>query len=184
MFLDKEFVIFDVETTGLSPQAGDRVVEIAALKIKNFKPIDEFQTLINPERPLSMAAFEVNQISAEMLVDAPKACDILPDLVTFLGDAVLIGHNIRFDLGFLHYELQRAGLFKKNLYKGLDTVRLARQMMPHLGRYPLWRVAYALGIQDVQQHRAMADVKITFQVFVKLIMLAEEKDMLKEIFLP
>ncbi len=182
MLTEKEFVIFDVETTGLSPQAGDRVVEIAALKIKNFEPIDEFQTLINPERPISLAAFEVNRIAPEMLADAPKACDVLPALISFIGDATLIGHNIRFDLGFLHHELHRAGLLKKHRYQGVDTVRIARQVMPQLGRYPLWRVACALGVQDVQQHRAMADVKMTFQVFVKLIALAQEKNMLKEIF--
>ncbi|HOW35433.1 MAG TPA: exonuclease domain-containing protein [Candidatus Omnitrophota bacterium] len=170
-----EFVIFDVETTGLSPERGDRVVEIAALKVKNSKALGTFHSLVDPEREISFGAFEVNGISAEMLEGAPKSGEILPDFLKFIDGAVLVGHNVSFDLGFLREELSLNGLSLNSKIPVADTLKMARGLMPNLGRYPLWFVAQSLGIEMRQQHRAMADVYLTYEIFCRLAILAEQK---------
>jgi DNA polymerase III epsilon subunit len=180
-FQEKEFVVFDVETTGLSPASGDRIIEIAALKVKNFKPVERFHSMVNPQRLISFAAFEVNGISDRMLVGAPKCSEILPDFLHFLGQATLIGHNVQFDLNFLYNELNLAQIKLDRQIDFIDTIRLARQIMPRLKRYPLWLVADALGIQESQKHRAMADVDLTFEVFYRLIHKAHEENRLKDL---
>ncbi|MDD3374250.1 MAG: 3'-5' exonuclease [Candidatus Omnitrophica bacterium] len=179
--LDKEFVIFDVETTGLSPVGGDRIVEIAALKVRNLEPVERFHSLINPDRSISPGAFEVNRISESMLIDAPRSHEILPAFLEFLGDAIIVGHNINFDLGFLRNELNLAGLVPAESFNAVDTIRISKRVMPHLKRYPLWFVASSLGVERKQSHRAMADVEMTFEVFYKLVHLAKEQNILSQI---
>ena len=180
-FHEKEFVVLDVETTGLSPSNGDRIIEIAALKIKDLKPVGRFHSLVNPQRPISFAAFEVNGISDRMVASAPFCGDLLPDLLQFFGGATIIGHNVQFDLNFLYYEIALARLKILQDLDAIDTIRLARRMMPHLKRYPLWLVADALGIKEAQKHRAMADVELTFEVFCRLIRMAHERKMLDDL---
>lgn len=177
---EKEFVVFDVETTGLSPTFGDRIVEIAALKAKGLQKIDHFHSLVNPGRSISLAAFEVNRISDQMVANAPRFQDIAADLLCFINGATLIGHNIRFDLGFLYHELETAGLTIGRDIIFLDTMQIARRVLPELRRYPLWAVANALGIQERQKHRAMSDVELTFEVFCRLARLAHTHNMLEE----
>jgi DNA polymerase III epsilon subunit family exonuclease len=172
----QECVIFDVETTGLSPLDGDRIIELAALKIKGERVVERFHTLIDPEREISMGAFLVNGISAEMLRGAPCAREVLPKFMSFLGEegeAWIVGHNIRFDLGFLSREL---ALINRKLHESvmaLDTLRMARKLLPDLSSHRLWVVARSLGIDCDQRHRAMADVEMTHAVFVKLLDLAK-----------
>jgi DNA polymerase III epsilon subunit family exonuclease len=177
---EKEFIIFDVETTGLSPSFGDRIVEIAALKVKGLKPVERFHSLVNPGRPISLAAFEVNRISDQMVAKAPCIHDVLPSFLTFIGQTTLVGHNIRFDLGFLYHELEIAGLSLGHAVESLDTIQIARRVLPDLRRYPLWLVADTLGIKENQKHRAMADVELTFEVFCRLLRMASEKNILEE----
>ena len=172
---NREYIFFDVETTGLSPSAGDRIVEIAALKIKNLKPVDEFSSFINPRREISYGAFMVNGITPEMLEDAPHAKEILPRFVDFIGNTPLIGHHVRFDIGFLNNELALLGMNTSDGTLILDTLKMARGLLPGLGRYSLQSLAYALGINIQQQHRAMADVTLTYKVFCHLIDIAQEK---------
>ena len=167
----KEFVIFDVETTGLSPAGGDRIVEVAALKIKNLKPAGKFCFLINPQREIPFGAFQVNGISQDMVQDAPVSRDVLPRFLEFIGEGILVAHNIEFDLSFVCYELS---LIDRNLCEDavvIDTLRMARVLLPNLGRYPLWFVAKSLGLDGAQKHRAMADVELTFGIFEKLVKL-------------
>lgn len=172
----RECVIFDVETTGLSPTGGDRIIEIAALKIKGEEIIGRFHSLIDPEREISMGAFMVNGISAEMLRGAPRAREILPEFMSFLGEGWLIGHNVRFDLGFLLREL---ALIQQKLHAqtvALDTLRMARALLPSLNSHRLWVVARFLGVECDQQHRAMADVEMTHGVFMRLLDLARSRE--------
>ena len=163
------FVIFDVETTGLFPETGDRIVEIAALKIVDLQIVDKFHSLVDPKREISFGAYEVNGITPEMLKGAPEAKDVLPRLLKFLGPAHLVGHNVRFDLGFLCHELSLLDMKLHEKTMVVDTLKLARRILPSLDRYPLWLVAESLGIEIEQRHRAMADVELTLQVFQKLI---------------
>jgi DNA polymerase III subunit epsilon len=168
-----DFVIFDVETTGLSPAYGDRVVEIAALRIRDFKPVAKFHSLVDPEREISYGAYLVNGITQEMLSGAPQGFEVFPDFLRFADDACLVGHNVRFDLNFLTYELSRLDLSLERTTHIIDTMRMARRFLPHLGRYSLLWVSQALGIDMKQQHRALADVELTFEVFKRLFQLAQ-----------
>jgi len=174
-FKTKTIVFFDVETTGLSSAYGDKIIEIAALKTKNLKPIDTFNSLVNPQRDISFEAFQVNRISQDMVDDAPTARDVLPDFLKFIKGAVLVGHNVKFDLGFINNELSFIG--KKINAKAviIDTLKMSRGLCPTLGRYALWIVAQSLGIKREQEHRALTDVQLDFDVFLKLIEIAKDK---------
>ncbi len=181
---DQSFVIFDVETTGLSPQGGDRIVEIAALKIKNMKVVKKFHSLVNPQREIPMGAFSVNGISQDMVKDAPASREILPDFCQFADGSALVGHNVEFDLGFVCYELSLVNQYLDDNAPVIDTLKMARQLLPHLGRYPLWSVAQSLGIKSEQKHRAMADVELTYDVFCNLVKMMGEKDISEVGLLP
>jgi len=174
-FHDTEFVVFDVETTGLSPKSGDRIIEIAALKIRGLKPVESFSSLVDPERELSYGAFLVNGISEEMLDGAPAAEDVIPDFLDFAGSACLVGHNIRFDLAFLDYELFRLDRRDSKAYPHVDTLRMSRRLLPGLARYSLQSVARSFGIMRPQQHRAMSDVELTSEIFHRLLHIAGEE---------
>jgi DNA polymerase-3 subunit alpha (Gram-positive type) len=172
----REYVIFDVETTGLFPGFGDRIVEIAALKIKDLEPVDRFSSLLDPQREISYGAFQVNQITASMLKGAPQAQEILPRFLDFVGEAALVGHNVQFDLGFLCHELALVERKLKEKTVVLDTLKMARRFIPRLPSYSLWSVAQSLGVKRNQEHRAMADVELTFAVFARLIGMARRQN--------
>ncbi len=158
-----EFTIFDLETTGLDPRSGERIVEIAALRVRD-KQI--FNSLVNPgNREISSGAFAVNHISREMLKSAPAAGEILPKFLDFVSGSCLTAYNAPFDIAFLCSEL---GLIDKQLPQGLqiaDILTMAKRMLPHLKSYALWFVAKSLGINTIQEHRALSDVRMTAEVF-------------------
>jgi len=187
------FVVFDVETTGLSPRTGDRMIEIGALKVEiplvtvpdsGMKALDarkmkkgrKFSTLLKVDRDVSYGAFMVNGITPAMLRTAPRAETVLPEFLKFIDGACLIGHNVRFDLGFLVHELSILGL-KLPETDFLDTVRLARYLVPELRRYSLISMIHFLEIGQVQEHRAMSDVELTYQVFRSLLNIADRRDL-------
>ena len=173
---DVEFVVFDIETTGLSVHNGDCIIELAALRIKDGKPAEEFHSFVDPHRALSWDAFQVNGISPAMIRGAPSREDVLPTLMDFFKDAYVVGHNIKFDLKFLFHELSLIGLKPREDFEAICTVKMARMLLPELGRYPLWFVAESLGIESRQEHRALADVYLTFEVLTRLMKIAQRRD--------
>jgi len=163
-----EFTIFDTETTGLEPQAGDRVVELAAIRFKGEEKLAVFSSLVNPEREVSPGAFAVNKISKEMLRDAPKIAEIMPEFFKFIAGSCICSYNASFDLEFMQNE---ARIIKSEFPKEiivLDILKMARRLLPKLERYALWFVVQHLGIKQQQQHRALSDVEITWLVFKHL----------------
>lgn len=175
---DIEFTIFDTETTGLEPQSGDRIIEIAAVRFKNKEKISDFQTLVNPNRPISQEAFQVNGISQDMLKDAPQIEAILPKFLDFIQGSLVCSYNAPFDLEFLLNELKIAGKPLSQDIVFIDILKMARRMLPGLARYALISVAEKLGIKTKQEHRAASDVELAWQVFDKL----KEQLLLKGIF--
>ncbi len=171
-----EFTIFDVETTGLEPESGDRIVEIAAVRLKDEQRLGVFQSLINPgQRQISPGAFAVNHISPEMLRDAPDISQILPNFLEFVLGSCLVAYNAPFDLAFLSSDL---GLINRRLPQELqaaDILIMARRMLPGLERYALGFVARALGIDSIQEHRALSDVQLTMKVFNQLRSILSKK---------
>ena len=174
-----EFVIFDVETTGLSPIDGDRIVEIAAVRIKGSQVVDRFYSLVNPQRSIPSQASMVNNITDDMVQKAPLAADILPQMIHFIGGACVAGHNVRFDLNFLCYELALIGRRLNDQTPAVDTLKMARDLLPYLSNHKLAYLARSLGVVVDQTHRAMADVELTVAVFLRLMEMAGDKDLQK-----
>ena len=174
-----EFVIFDVETTGLSPLDGDRIVEIAAVKIKGSLVVDKFYSLVNPQRSMPSQATLINNITQEMLTTAPVAADILPQIIYFIGGACVAGHNVRFDLNFLCYELSLIGRRLNDQTPAVDTLKMARDLLPYLSNHKLAYLARSLGMAVDQTHRAMSDVELTVAVFLRLMEMAGDKGLQK-----
>lgn len=170
-----EFVVFDTETTGLDPAGGDRIVEIAALRLKGDADLGSFQSLVNPQRPVSPAAFAVNGISPEMLAPAPLMAEVLPGFLRFIEGACLCSYNMPFDMGFLNQELRLAGCPPLGDQPAIDILPMARRLLPGLPRYALWCVAQALQCEDRQEHRAFADVALTVRVFRHLVRMLRER---------
>lgn len=166
---DVEFTIFDLETTGLEPESGDRIVEMAGVKIRGKESLDIFQSLINPgKKRISPAAFAVNQISQETLRKAPSIEEIMPQFLDFISGTCLAAYNAPFDFSFLSSELK---LIKQRLPEGIqivDVLVMAKRLLPNFGRYSLEFVANSLDINSIQEHRALSDVKITLEVFNRL----------------
>jgi DNA polymerase-3 subunit epsilon len=167
-----EFVVLDTETTGLRP-GPDRVIEIAGLRLHGSEIIDTFQTLINPKRRLPPFIVTFTGISQDMVVNAPFAEEIVPNFLKFIEGAVLVGHNVGFDIGFLTYEAQLLG--QPFPIDGLDTIMLARRFVPGLRRFKLDLVAQHLKIPASNRHRAMGDARVTAAIFLKLLKNARQQ---------
>lgn len=173
-----EFTIFDTETTGLEPASGDRIVEIAAVRFKGKNRIVEFQTLVNPHRQISEAAFAVNKISPDMLKGAPEIKEVMPKFMDFIQGSCLCSYNAGFDLEFLDNELKILGQGPIEDIIVVDILKMARRLLPGLERYALWFVAERLGIRTKQLHRAFSDVELTLGVFNRLKDILETKGVL------
>ena len=167
-----EFVVLDTETTGLRP-GSDRVIEIAGIRLRGGEALDSFQSLVNPQRRLPPFIVQFTGITQQMLAAAPTAENILPDFLRFIEGAILVGHNIGFDIGFLSHEAQLLGCAFP--IDGLDTIPLARRFLPGLRRFKLDAVADHLKIPAIHRHRAMGDARVTAAVFIKLLDLAREQ---------
>lgn len=152
----------DVETTGLSPDKGDRVCEIAIIRQEPGGTESEFVSFVDPQRPISPGAFAVNGITPEMLAGAPKFPALIDQIAAILSGAAVVAHNARFDLGFLRAEFGLCGrVFPEAPV--IDTVSLARRHF----QFPsnrLEAVARALGVRKKQEHRALADTRMTQSV--------------------
>lgn len=170
-----EFVIFDTETTGLEPESGDRIVEIAAVRIRGDQRLASFQTLVNPGRTISEGAFRVNKISDAMLISAPPMEKIIPSFLEFIQGACLCSYNAGFDMGFLNNELRLAGRPELTGITVVDALKMSRRLLPGLERYALWFVAESLDISTKQEHRAFSDVELTIGVFNKLLQILDAK---------
>ncbi|HVB62480.1 MAG TPA: exonuclease domain-containing protein [Ktedonobacteraceae bacterium] len=169
---EAEYVALDVETTGLRP-GPDRVIEIACLRLRNGQIVDSFQTLVNPLRRLPPFIVQLTGITHEMVAKAPLAEQILPTFLSFIEGATIVGHNVSFDIGFLTYEAQLLG--QTFPIDGLDTIALARRLLPGLRRFKLDMVAQHLNIPASNRHRAMGDTRVTAAIFLKLLDYAQEQ---------
>jgi DNA polymerase III epsilon subunit family exonuclease len=170
-----EFAIFDTETTGLNPFSGDRIVELAGLRVKGKERIAEFDALVNPGREISPGAFAVNKITPEMLKDALGIEKVMPKFLGFIQGSCLCSYNAEFDLSFLNNELKLIGYPVITDIVVFDVLTMVKRLLPGLNRYALWFVAETLGIKLTQQHRAFADVEMTWEVFNRLKSICQEK---------
>jgi DNA polymerase III subunit alpha, Gram-positive type len=160
------YIILDIETTGLSKYR-HKITEIAAIKVENNKVVDEFQTLINPQRPIPTFITNLTGITNEMVQTAPTIDKIIPHFLSFVGDSVIVAHNATFDFGFIDHNAKIVGASFDN--KKLCTRKLANRLLPDLPSKKLGLICNHLGIVNEQEHRAMADVKVTAEIFSKFL---------------
>ena len=160
-------MVFDLETTGVSYKS-DEVVEISAIKVISGEAVDEFTTLVNPGRPIPYRASVVNGITDDMVKDSPFFEEVLFNFLEFVGDAVLVGHNIHtFDMKFLYRDAERFwGETIGNDY--IDTLQVARIYLPQLSHYKLVDLAQYYGISTAGAHRALNDCRMNQIVFEQL----------------
>ena len=167
-----EYCVFDLETTGIS-HITEKITEVGIIKIKNGEVIDTFECFVNPEKPIPQKVVEVTHITDDMVKDAETIDKVMPKILEFMGDSVLVAHNADFDIGFMKYNCEKLGLKLDNTY--IDTLRLARAMFPEFTKYKLGIIAEKLGIKVDVAHRALDDVKTLVAVFKEMIERAKEK---------
>lgn len=163
-----EYAIVDVETTGGSWAYGHRITEIAAVRVRGDGTIlDEYRSLVNPERPIPSYITALTNISWDMVRDAPRFADVAADVARVLGGAVFVAHNASFDWRFVGAELQRAGVPLSG--RTLCTVRMARKLVPELRSRSLDALIYFFNIPIEARHRAYGDARATTELFRLLL---------------
>lgn len=170
---DDTYVVFDVETTGLSA-VYDTIIELAAVKIREGEIIDRFESFANPHRPLSATIINLTHITDDMLQDAPEVEAVLKRFHTWVEDAVLVAHNASFDMGFLNMGYTTIGLEKAS-NPVIDTLELGRFLYPEMKNHRLNTLAKKLDVELTQHHRAIYDAEATGYILMKMLKDTAEK---------
>ncbi|MGF1472464.1 MAG: DEDD exonuclease domain-containing protein [Rubrobacteraceae bacterium] len=156
------YVVFDLETTGTSAAKGG-ITELGAVKLVGGAVVEEFSTLVNPEMPITPFVVRLTGITNSMVADAPTVEEVMASFEEFVEGAVLVGHNVQFDASFV--AAARGEPLPNPI---LDTLRLARTLVPGLRRYRLGSLAGHFGVRQVPNHRALSDAAATAEIFLKL----------------
>lgn len=169
--IQRQYIAFDIETTGLSPYS-DRIIEIGAVKFVDGVETERYSTLVNPHIRISAEATAINHITNDMLAQAPSEEQIYPQLMDFLGDAirkktVLCAHNARFDMDFLRTTLTRLGYDADILY--VDTLKLCRQYVKGVPNHKQGTIADYFAIQITEAHRAADDARVCGEILLQLM---------------
>jgi DNA polymerase-3 subunit epsilon len=167
------YVVFDVETTGSAAGKGGAITEFGAMKLVRGEVVDQFSTLVNPGRPIDPFVVRLTGITDRMVAEAPPISEVMPRFEEFVEGCVLVGHNVQFDCSFV--TAARDGVRLPN--EALDTLKLARCLVPGLGRYRLSALVNHFGVRQAPNHRALADAAATTEVFKKLLKLLRSAGM-------
>jgi DNA polymerase III subunit alpha, Gram-positive type len=173
MLEDETYVVFDVETTGLSA-VYDKIIELAAVKVKNGEVIDRFESFANPHHRLSATTIDLTGITDDMVQTAPEIDEVLTKYHNWVGNDILVAHNASFDMGFLNAGYQRAGLGKAQ-NPVIDTLELARLLYPTFKNHRLNTLAKKFDVELTQHHRAIYDAEATGYLLIKMLKDAAEK---------
>lgn len=171
--LDDTYVVFDLETTGFSP-IKDKIIEIGAVKVERGKITERFSTFVNPKVPIPFQITQLTSITDQMVMDAPDIETVLPKFLAFVGDAVLVAHNASFDVGFIEQNCRYQNMIPD--FTSVDTVAMARILLPTLSKFKLNVVANALHISLENHHRAVDDAGATAEIFVKFVEMLRDRN--------
>ena len=164
--LDSRFVVFDIETTGFSA-VNDRIIEIGAVKVEEGQIVDRYSTFVNPERPIPFEIEKLTGIHDGMVEDAKVIEDILPEFLEFSKGCIMVAHNAEFDMSFIRENCKRQGY--EQAFTVVDTLAMARSLLPDLKNYKLDTVVEAVGGNLENHHRAVEDAESTADIFVKFV---------------
>ena len=164
--LDSRFVVFDIETTGFSA-VNDRIIEIGAVKVEGGRIVDRYSTFVNPERPIPFEIEKLTGIHDGMVEGAEVIEDVLPKFMEFCQDCIMVAHNAEFDMSFIRENCRRQEFERK--FTVVDTLAMARSMLPDLKNYKLDTVVEAVGGSLENHHRAVEDAESTADIFVKFV---------------
>ncbi len=166
------YVVFDLETTGFSPNV-NKIIEIGAVKVEKGLLTERFSAFVNPGVPIPFEIENLTGINDDMVIHEEPVEVVLPRFMEFCGDAVMVAHNADFDMSFIKHNCRELGIQKD--FTILDTVALARMLLPGLNRFKLDTVAKALGVSLENHHRAVDDAGCTAEIFVKFIKMLKER---------
>ncbi len=166
-----EYVVFDLETTGLSPWAGDEIIEIGAMKVfgDEVDEVNTFHSLVNPRRLISEEATRINGISNEMVADAPTFDEVFPKFLDFVGGAYLVAQNAKFDMSFLMKYMVQNKISRP--FEVYDTMHFSRRCFPEESRHNLDVICKRLGLEMAKgddRHRSIGDVRLTAKAFISM----------------
>ena len=164
--LDGEVIVFDLETTGLKPSS-EEITEIAAVLVRGGQIIDSFQTYVNPHKPIPPEITELTGISDETVAGAPELAQAVPRFLAFAGDRALVAHNAGFDMSFLTAACERLGIERE--FTSIDTLEMARILLPHLHKHKLNVLAKELAVGPFEHHRASEDATVLARIWGRLI---------------
>ncbi len=170
--LSDEIVVFDIETTGFSP-VNDRIIEIGAVKVKDGKVKERFSSFVNPDRPIPFRIEQLTSINDSMVVDAETIEKVLPEFLDFCGDAVLAAHNAGFDMSFIKENARRLGIARE--FTCLDTMGIARLLLPGQAKHTLDAVAKTLHLSLENHHRAVDDAECTAEMYLAFLRMLSER---------
>lgn len=171
--LDAPYVVFDIETTGFSAMK-DKIIEIGAVKVVNGNIIERFSEFVNPEIPIPFRIEQLTSINDSMVAEAPTIDVILPRFEEFCRGCVMVAHNAEFDMSFIKKNYEDLGIEREDTI--VDTVGMARFLLPQLNRFKLDTVAKAVGVSLEHHHRAVDDAACTAEIFVKFLQMCRERD--------
>ena len=170
--LDHPYVVFDLETTGFSPIV-DRIIEIGGGRVENGQITKRFSSFVNPQVPIPFKIENLTGINDGMVVDAPLIETVLPEFLEFCEGAVMVAHNAGFDMSFIEQNSERQGI--QNEFTSVDTVAMARFLLPGLNRFKLDTVAKAVGVPLNNHHRAVDDAACTADIFVRFVKMLRDR---------
>lgn len=161
------YVLVDIETTGLDFDFDD-IIEVSGIRVKDDRIIDEFSSLVKPNDFSSLPEFitELTGITDDMIMSAPSCSEVIPRFVDFIGEDYIVGHNVHFDVNFLFDASKQFDIILSNNI--IDTLRIARKLYPDMKHHRLTDIVEKFGISQDAHHRALDDVKATFECFVKM----------------
>lgn len=166
----KRLIVLDTETTGLSPAAGDRIIEIGCVELLNTRKGEQYHTLLQPDRDIPADAVRIHGITNEKVADAPRFADIVDPFLEFIGHDMLVIHNATFDMGFLNAELKRLNRKPLEMGRVIDTMLLSRRKFPGMSA-SLDALCRRLKVDNTHRtlHGALLDAHLLADVYVELV---------------